>query len=122
MNTWRKFGSLCEKHANNFIKKIKKLNLKNHFVGYGASARSSTFLNYCRLNYKNIEFIIDQNPLKSGLYTPGTNIPIFPFNKIKTRIRGKIIILLAWNFKKEIINFLKQNKIKNKIVIPFKNK
>tara|TARA_B100000989_G_scaffold292715_2_gene269071 strand:- start:1833 stop:3032 length:1200 start_codon:yes stop_codon:yes gene_type:complete len=119
--TWKKFGFASKRHAINFVKKINKFNTKSKFIGYGASARSSTFLNYCNLNSSNIEFIIDQNPLKRNLYTPGTNIQIFPFNKIKSKIKSQIIILLAWNFKKEIINFLKKNSIKNKITIPFKN-
>ena len=87
-----------------------------------ALARSSTLLNFCGLNSSKIEFIIDQNPLKHNLYTPGTNIPIYSFKKAEKKIIDKTMVLLAWNFKNEIINYMKSNKFRNKIIIPLNKK
>jgi hypothetical protein len=57
-------------------------------IGFGSSARSQTFLNYCNFNEKNIDLIIDNNSMKQNLYSPGTNIKIVDFEtgiKFKTR-------------------------------------
>jgi hypothetical protein len=118
---WKKFGILSRQHAKKF-KELMNKNRKLKLVGYGASARSSTFLNFCNLNSNFIEFIIDQNPLKKNFYTPGTNIPIYLFKDVKNQLKEKALILLAWNFKSEILKFLKMKKFKGKIIIPFKNK
>ena len=55
--------------------------------------------------------------MKSNLYTPGTHIII---KKPATKDLNKfnLIILLAWNFKEEILNYLKRLKFKGEIIIP----
>ena len=111
------------KHKKNFRDKVIKLyKQKWNLFGYGASARSSTLLNYCNLSSNYIEFIIDKNSLKHNFFTPGTNIPILPLKENLTKIKKKNMILLAWNFKKEIIQIMKKIKFKNKILIPFEKK
>lgn len=118
---WREFAKNSKNHAKKFKRDVLK-SYKNNgkLFGYGASARSSTLLNYCNLNQEHFDFIIDQNPLKQNLYTPGTNIKILPFSKVENKIINKNMVLLAWNFKKEIINFMRKNKFKNKIILPIK--
>ena len=71
---------------------------------------------------KNIKLIFDANPLKFDKYSPGSNLKIVNINKI-VKIKPEIIFILAWNFKDEIIDFLKK-KLKNKfeIILPFPNK
>ena len=88
-------------------------------IAYGASARSSTLLNYCGLSHKNISFIIDKNPLKNNKFSPGSNIPIVSFEKgIRKLIHKKVVLLLAWNFKKEILNDLRNNGFTGKVIVP----
>ena len=121
LKRWSFFGKKSYLHAKQFKKNvINILNKKRTLFGYGASARSSTLLNYCNLNNSKIDFIIDQNPLKQGLYAPGTNIPIYSLDKVKTKIKNMDMVLLAWNFKDEIIKYMKVKKFKNKIIVPLK--
>ena len=40
-------------------------------IGYGAAAKGNTFLNFTDVK---LDYVIDDNELKQGLYTPGTNI------------------------------------------------
>jgi hypothetical protein len=70
-------------------------------VGYGAAAKGMTFLNFADVV---LDVIIDDNPLKQNLYTPGTNILIKSANYIKTYgDKDKILYVpLAWNFYSEI--------------------
>jgi 2-polyprenyl-3-methyl-5-hydroxy-6-metoxy-1,4-benzoquinol methylase len=76
-------------------------------VGYGAAAKGMTFLNFTKLW---LDFIVDDNPLKQWKFTPGSNIPIIPFDKIKD-IDGPIMFVpLAWNFFDEIRSKIKRNR------------
>ena len=121
LENWKKFGTKSIIHANRFKNDvIKNMSTNTKIFGYGASARSSTLLNFCDLNHSKIDFIIDQNLLKQNLYTPGTNIPIYSFQKVEKKIRNMKMVLLAWNFKNEILKYMKSKKFKNKIIIPLK--
>ena len=114
---WKKLNKICIDHKfklNNIIKKFAK---EKDIAAYGASARSSTLINYLNLNNKTIKKVFDLNSLKSNLYTPGTHILIKkPLTKDLNKFN--LIILLAWNFKEEILNYLKKLKFKGEIIIP----
>lgn len=81
------------------IKEYKSQGYK--IVGYGAAAKGNTLLNFANIK---LDFIIDDNPLKQGKFTPGTNCAIVSIdclNDITTD--SKILFVpLAWNFFKEI--------------------
>ena len=72
-----------------------------------------------KINDNHISKIIDLNKLKQGMYTSGNNIPIVPIENIN---KNSNIIILAWNFLKEIKKFLKKKKFKGKILVPLPNK
>ena len=100
IQNWKSLDSKCKIHKAKLLE-IFNNHLKNkNVIGYGASARSSTLLNYLKLNNNYLKKVFDINPLKKNLYTPGTNLKIeFPSKqKIKS---SSIIFLLAWNFKKK---------------------
>ena len=48
----------------------------SRIVGYGASARGNTLLNYYGIGPDTLDYIVDRNPLKQGLYSPGMHIPV----------------------------------------------
>ncbi len=131
LNTWKKFSKLSKKHSQKLNKILIKLSKKNKIVGYGASARSSTLLNYSNLNHKNILFILDKNKLKKNKFTAGSNIKILDFDVFKSKLKSInneikgynfVILILAWNFSKEIIQDLKMYLKKSKIIIPLPKK
>jgi len=70
-------------------------------IGYGAPAKGNTLLNASNVK---LDFIIDDNPLKQGLYTPGTHIPIFSSKRLKEFAEDDNVVFvpLAWNFFEEI--------------------
>jgi len=90
--------------------------------GYGASARSSTMLNFAGISSKQINYIIDRNPLKHGKYTPGTDIPIVSFEDGLKKMEKKNLLLLAWNFEEEVVADLRANGFKGDIIVPLPNK
>ena len=106
----------------NKIQKIIKENIRKNkiFIGYGAPAKVTTFCHVFEIGRDEIKYIVDDNDLKQGKFTPGKNIKIIKFNKLKN-LNFDFIIILAWNFSGAIIKKLKKN-IKNrkyKIIVPF---
>ena len=82
------------------IKNLKILKKKfSKIIGYGAPAKATTALNFFNIN-KEIDFIIEDNPLKHGKFIPGVKIPIHDKKKIKNDKNA--ILVLAWNFYKDI--------------------
>ena len=67
-------------------------------VGYGAAAKGMTVLN---ANDIQLDWIVDDNELKQGLLTPGTNIPIKDRSSLDIE-EHIVVIPLAWNFFDEI--------------------
>jgi hypothetical protein len=68
----------------------------------GASAKGNTLLNYCGLTSREVSFVADSTPLKQGLFTPGTRIPIRE-ERVLLEERPYATILLAWNYADAII-------------------
>ena len=76
-------------------------------AGYGAAAKGMTLLNFGNIE---LDFIIDDNPLKQGLFTPGMHIPVVPIDVLDIADgRSIAFVPLAWNFFDEI-----KRKIKTK--------
>jgi trans-aconitate methyltransferase len=76
-------------------------------IGYGAAAKGITFLNFIFDSKPNSlcpEFIVDDSPLKTGTYSPGTLIPIKTSAEVNALTSTKVlVVILAWNFADEII-------------------
>jgi len=112
IKTYINFAKRVKKSKKEFIKIIKDLKSKNiRILGYGATAKSCTVLNFCKINNKQIEYFLDTTPEKQNKYTPGTHIPIL--KKTQNINPSKTVFYLgAWNFIKEIRrkekNFLKK--------------
>jgi hypothetical protein len=121
--TWVDFGEKSIAHAKELKAIVKEYAKTEKLAAYGASARSSTMLNFAEINSNDIEFVVDQNPLKAGLLTPGTDIPIHPLKDIKERLFKKpALLLLAWNFENEIVNDLRAAGFEGAIIVPLPNK
>lgn len=71
-------------------------------AGFGAPAKATTLLYHFDLGPDVIDFIIDDSPLKQGLFTPGMHIPVLPGSAIANK-KPDYLVVLAWNFAKPII-------------------
>lgn len=119
LESWENFASKVIAHKEKLLQLLKET--KGKIVGYGASARSSTLLNYCQIGSNQILVIADQNPLKQGKYTAGTHILIQSADRVMKK-NPDVIVILAWNFTDEIIKFLKERyNYKGKYIIPLPN-
>jgi len=109
--TYKKFALSVTKSKKNLIKIFTDLKIKNKkIIGYGATAKATTVLNYCNIDSQMIDYFVDITPDKINRYMPGKNIKILKYNR-KLLDYIDYIYLGAWNFKKEIFkkekNFIK---------------
>jgi hypothetical protein len=74
-------------------------------VGYGAPGKGNTLLNYCGILSDFLDFTVDRNPYKQGMFLPGTHIPIYHPDNIADA-RPDYVLILPWNFKDEIMDQL----------------
>lgn len=70
-------------------------------AGYGASARGNTLITYFGLDKRYLDFLVDKNPLKHGMLSPNTRIPIRGVSAIEEE-SPDVLFMLAWNFFDEI--------------------
>ncbi len=101
--------NLSRKNLLNLMTELKKK--KKKIISYGATYKSTTVFNYCKINSKIIDYVTDTTLNKQGKFTPGTHIKIIS-PKIGMNKTVDYAFLGAWNFKKEIFkkekNFLKK--------------
>ncbi len=94
----------------NLRKRILNIKKKGFQIcGYGATSKSTTILNFCKINNNMINCIFDTTKDKIGKFTPGTHIPILNYNKFKGS-HYKYVFLFAWNHRKEIMKKEKARK------------
>lgn len=119
LERWEAFAKTTKRHREELLSIIKaRLEEGKKIAAYGASARSSTMLNYCGIGREMIPAVIDQNDLKQGRLTPGSHMLIGPIEKILSE-KPDVILLLAWNFKNEIMDLLRnQYGYRGEVIIP----
>lgn len=97
------------------------VNLKKQgysIAAFGASTKATTLCYHFDINKEDIEFIVDENPLKQNLLSPGKKIPVFPLKTLYERMPD-FTIILAWNFAKSIMkNNLKYTKSGKSFILP----
>lgn len=120
LSSWQNFASRAKEHRNRTLQMLEKVGTKK-VVGFGSSARSQTYLNFCGVHSGHMNAIIDNNPLKQGLFAPGSSIPIVDFEK-GMAMNPELIFILAWNFKNEIVNECKQYGYKGQFLVSFPDK
>ena len=108
INTFIKFSMRVKESKKKLISIFSKIKSQNKkIIGYGATAKSTTILNYCNINSSTIDYFLDTTKDKQNKYTPGTKIIIKKYNgSIDKSV--DYVFLGAWNFKKEI--FKKERK------------
>lgn len=107
LSGWENFASRVYSHREQLVRILTDIIEKTGpVVGYGASARSSTLLNFCRIDTRYVSMIADQSPLKQKHYTAGTHIPIYSPEEVMKE-NPEYVLILAWNLSDEIIRILK---------------
>jgi hypothetical protein len=108
LRTYIEFSRRVKNVRLALVRLLKELQQKGKkIVGYGASAKGNVLLNYCKLDGRTIDYIVDSISYKQGKFTPGTHIPIFPEEKLEKDMPD-YALLLSWNFADEILRKQKE--------------
>jgi SAM-dependent methyltransferase len=71
-------------------------------AAFGAPAKATTLMYHFGLDRETIDFVVDDSPLKQGLFTPGKHIPVLP-SKAIYELKPDYLLILAWNFAEPIM-------------------
>jgi methylation protein EvaC len=101
--TYATFRKNCERSRDSLVSLLKRLRQQDkRVVGYAATSKSTTIINYCGIGADLIEFISDTTPLKQGKYSPGLHIPVRPYTEFSKQY-PEYALLFAYNHAKEIM-------------------
>ena len=101
LDTYTQFGDKARDAAHKVAAAVARYRAQGITVGgYGAAAKGNTFMNFAQLK---LDFIVDDNPLKYGLLTPGMDIPIVAPSSLADQTDRLVLVVLAWNFFDEIV-------------------
>lgn len=116
---WEDFARHSIEHRSQTLRLLNSLKGKT-MVGFGASARSATFTQFCGIGKSCFKAIIDNNPLKQGWMTPAGDVPIVSFEE-GLALNPDVIFILAWNFAGEIMDQCAKRGFKGQYIVSFPN-
>jgi methylation protein EvaC len=70
-------------------------------VGYGATSKSTTTINFFGITPDLVEFISDTTPAKHGTFSPGAHIPVRPHADFTAHYPERALLFL-WNHEAEV--------------------
>ncbi len=101
--TYQKFAEKVVAARTKLVSLLNDLKANGKSVAaYGAPAKGNTLLNYCGIKTDLVAFTVDKNPLKVGMFTPGSHLPVLAVDSL-LKYQPDYVLILAWNFADEII-------------------
>ncbi|MBI2442222.1 MAG: methyltransferase domain-containing protein [Lentisphaerae bacterium] len=101
--TFRLFSAQINLIMESLTTLIRRLRSKGLTVaGYGASVGVSTIIYYCGLGKGALDYLVDDNPQRQGLYSPGYHLPVLPPKAIYAK-KPDYVLLLAWQYARPIM-------------------
>ncbi len=109
IETFQKYNKFIRSTKKKLLKLLDELLLQNKtIIGYGASGRGTIIMNYCGLDKKYFNQVIDDAPQKWDAYTPGTHQKIIDNSILSSSKNPDYCVLFAWPFTNEVV---KRNEI-----------
>lgn len=116
--TFKSFYRRIKKEGKELRDTMKELKSEGKIIaGYGASVGVTTMLYEWDLG-GIIDFLIDDNPMRHNLLSPGLGIPVYPPTALKEK-KPDVVCVLAWRYSEPIIN--KNKDYEGKFIVPFLN-
>ena len=103
LKTFYNFESKINSVRDKLSKLLNELKANNKSIaGFGAPTKATTLMNHFGIDEKILDFIVDDNPLKQGLFTPVSHIPVLASDELYQR-KPDYVLILAWNFANPIM-------------------
>lgn len=100
--TYRQLNVNVKRSRDELVGLLQRLKQEGRrVVGYAATSKSTTVLNYCGISTDFLEFISDTTPIKQGRFSPGMHIPVRSHKEFQARYPD-YALLFAWNHGAEI--------------------
>lgn len=114
----REFAKSVREYRKEFRKLFASLKGRR-IVGFGAPAKGVTLMNYCNIS-RNVAYIIDSTLYKQGRFLPGIGVPVLAEEYLWQDTSPDYVVLLAWNYQKELIEKLRKKLPSTvRVIIPF---
>lgn len=105
-STFREFDEKITALGSELLKLMQSTKSRGEkIVAFGLPAKATTLMHQYGIGPEYIDYIVDDSPLKQGLYSPGYKIPVVSSERLKID-RPDCIVILAWNFAAPIIEKL----------------
>jgi len=120
VETYSKYAERVDKTRSHLLDMLNRFKDEGKtIIGYGASGRGTIVMNYCGIDGRYLDYVVDDAPSKQGFFTPGTHVPIKSWDFVKDSKFPDYAVLFAWAFTDEVIK-KRQDYIKSggKFIIP----
>lgn len=102
LETYKAFANRIPRRKEEILEYLNRAKKAGKTIyGMGAPVKGNTLLNYCEIGAKHLDCLVEKNPLRRGLYSPGMHLPIVIEGEFVKQ--PDIYFVLAWNFKNEIL-------------------
>ena len=99
---YRDFADRVDGIRTHLLELLRGLRAEGRTIaGYGAAAKGATLVNFVGIDRELVDYVVDRNRHKQGLYMPGVHLPIEDPELLLERM-PEYLLLLAWNFRDEI--------------------
>jgi len=117
-DVYRRFGERVRANMAELDTLVRKIRADGGEVwAYGASAKGNTLMNFAKLTRDLVPVVVDDNPKKWGLYTPGAHMRIAGPAELREGPADHLL-LLAWNFEPEIVKRSRAAGYRGKFIRP----
>ncbi len=104
LETYLAFADRVRQSKTELLKLLGRLKQAGHrIIGYGASGRSTTMMNFCGIDHRYLDYVVDDTPAKQGCYTPGTHLLIQPLSVTRQPPQSDYTLVFAWSFMDEVM-------------------
>ena len=116
--TYLEFSKNINYHKEVLLKFLKDIHKQNkRVVGFGASHSTTTLIHHFGIS-KFIEYIVDDNAIKHGLFSPGDHKEVYPASKL-LKDKPDYVLILAWQHQNSvIIRCEKFRDLGGKLIVP----
>ena len=100
---YRLFGDRVERVSHDLLELLRGLKAEGASIAaYGAAAKGTVLLNHVGIDSSIVDFVVDRNPHKHGLFMPGVHLPIREPEALLEE-QPDYLLLLAWNWRDEVL-------------------